>query len=116
MSAARKLGKSQANRLAEIEEQLLYMSEVPDGMELFEYCMNEIAAKADKIDKMAGRLEAMSFRKLMIRVEALENKVITPGSFECRDCSTGSVARMEERVEGLNKAQPAIVQMVSKTS
>ena len=61
------------------------MSEVPDRMGLLESRMNEIFAKADKIDEMVGHLEAMPVRQLMFRVEALEDKVITYGGFEHRD-------------------------------
>ena len=69
MSAAKQLGKSQAERLAEIEEQLLYMNEVHDGMRLWESRMNEIAAKADKIDEMVGCLEAMLVSELMTKLD-----------------------------------------------
>ena len=89
MSAAKQLGKSQADRLAKIEEQLLYMSEVSDGMRLLKFCLNEITAKADMTDEMASRLETMSICELMNRVKILEDKATSAGGFECRDSSTG---------------------------
>ena len=85
MSAAKQLGKSQANRLAGIEDQLLCMSEVLDRMGLLDSRMNEIATKADRIDEMAGRLEAMPIPELMTRVEVLEDRATTAGGFEHRD-------------------------------
>ncbi|XP_022981546.1 uncharacterized protein LOC111480631 [Cucurbita maxima] len=116
MSTAKQLGKSQADRLVKIEDQLLYSNEVLDRMKLLESCMNEIAIKADKINEMTGRLEAMSVRELMIRVETLEEKAATVGGFEYGDSSTGFVARMEERIEDLKDNQQTIVQMVSEMS
>ena len=92
------------------------MSEVLDGMGLLESHMTEIAAKVDRIDEMAGHLEEMPVRELMSSVEALEDKATTSGGFEHRNSSTGSVARMEERIEGLDDAQQAIVKMVSNLS
>ena len=92
------------------------MSEVPNGMKLLESRMNEIIAKADRINEMTSHLEEMFVCELMIRVEALEDKATTTGSFKHRDSSTAFAARMEESIEGLNNAQQAIIQMVSKMS
>lgn len=90
------------------------MNEVPDEMGILESRMNEIAIKAYRLNEMTDRLEAMPTHELIIRVETLENKATTDGDFKCRDSSTGSVAQMEAQVEGLNKAQQLIVQMVLK--
>ena len=92
------------------------MSEVLDGMELLESRMNDIATKADKFIEKAGRLETMHVRELMTTVEALEDKATRAGSFERGDCSMGSVARTEERMEGLENTQLAIIKMVSDLS
>ena len=75
---------------------------------LLESRMNEIAAKADRMDEMASCLEAMPVCKLMNMVEVLEDKATTVGGFESRDSSTGSIVRVEEHVEGLNNVQQAI--------
>ncbi|KAG7029886.1 hypothetical protein SDJN02_08229, partial [Cucurbita argyrosperma subsp. argyrosperma] len=96
MSTAKQLGKSQANRLAGIKDQLLCMSEVPDGMGLLDSRMNEISAKADRINEMAGRLEAMPVRELMTRVEVLEDEATTVGGFEHRDSLTGFQSAMPQ--------------------
>ena len=80
------------------------MSEVPNRMGLLESRMNEITTKAGMIDEMTSRLEVMPIRELMTRVEALEKKATIVGGFECRDSSMGCVARMEERVKGLDNA------------
>ena len=47
-----------------IENRLLYLNEVPDGMKLLESHTNEIAAKADRIDEMA---EAMLVHELLVK-------------------------------------------------
>ena len=116
MLAKKQLGKSQTDRLAKIEEQLLCMSEIPDEMGLLESRMNEMSAKSDRFNEKARHLETMSILELMTRVEALEDKATRASIFERGDFSTGSVARMEEYVEGLYNAQLAIVQMVSDLS
>ena len=59
MSAAKELGKSQTNQLVETENQLLHLSEVRDEMGLLKSCMNSIFANADRINKLAGRLEKL---------------------------------------------------------
>ena len=67
--------------------------------------MNEIVAKTNRINEMTGFIEAMSIPKLMIRVEALENKATTTDCFKRRDSSTGFVVRMEEHIENLDNVQ-----------
>ena len=113
MFATKQLGKSQANRLVEIEEQLLYMSEVPNGIGLLVSCMNEIVVKTNKIDKMAGHLKAMPVVELMIGVKALEDKDTTTGGFECRNSSMAFIAQTEELIDSLDNAQQVMVQMIS---
>ena len=88
--------------MVEIEDHFLYLSEVPNEMGLLESRMNEIVAKADRIDEMAGRIEAILVHKLMVRVEALENKPITVDCFEHGDSSMGSVAQMEKCIKNLD--------------
>jgi len=96
------LGKSHVDRLVEIEERMLYLIEVPDSVRFLEYRLDEIAAKADTIDAVAGRLDGMPVQELMMRVETLEDKVTRPCGFERGDSLSGSVAHMEERVENLD--------------
>ena len=74
MFVAKELGKFKVDQSIEIEDQLLYLSEVPNGIRLLEFRMNEIVAKGDRIDEMVGHLETMSIRELMVRVKALEVK------------------------------------------
>ena len=94
--------------MVKIKDHLLYLSDVLDGMGLLESHMNKISTKVDKIDKMAGRLEAMSVHELMVRDEALEDKATTVVGFEREDSSLGSIAQMKECIKGLDSAQQAI--------
>ena len=112
MYVAKQLSKSQADQLVEIEGQLLYLSEVPNGMSLLESRMNKIAAKADRINEMTDHIEAMSAYELMVTVETLKDKVTIAGGFDRGDNSMSSVAQMEECIEGLDNAQQDIIQMV----
>ena len=59
MFAAKELGKSQANQLVEIKNQLLYLCDVPDELGLLKSRINFIFAKADRINELAGRLEKL---------------------------------------------------------
>lgn len=77
------------------------MSEAPEAMSHLESPMNEIAAKTNMIDEMAGCLKAMSVSELMSRVEALKEKTTIASGFKCRDSSMDSGARIEEHVVGL---------------
>jgi len=116
MSTAKQLTKSQVDRLVEIEEQMLYLREVPDALRFLETRVQEISEKADGIDAVAGRLDGMPVKELMLRVETLETKAARPSSFERGDSSSNSVAHMEERVEELDSSQKAIIQMVTDLS
>ena len=57
MFATKELDKPQTDWLIEIEDQVLYLSEAPDAVELLESHKNEIAAKADIIEKMVCHQE-----------------------------------------------------------
>lgn len=73
---------SQAYRLVGIKDQMLYISEVLDGIWLLESRINEIVTKSKMIDEMTGPLKAMSPRELMVWVEFLEDKITTTSDFE----------------------------------
>lgn len=92
-----------------IEDRLLYLNEVPDGMKLLESHTNEIAAKANRIDEMVGRLETMPVHELLVKLDALEDKATISSGFEHSDSSMDFVTLMEEHIEGLDNAQQVIV-------
>ena len=78
--------------------------------------MDKIDAKANMIDETIAYLGTMSIRKLMVRVETLEYKTTTVGSFPHEDSSLGSVFQMKEHIKGLDNAQETIIQMVQMVS
>ncbi|KAA0050282.1 uncharacterized protein E5676_scaffold3369G00010 [Cucumis melo var. makuwa] len=50
MSSANQSGKTQKDRLVELEEQMLYLTEVLDSIRFLESRLEEIAEKTDTID------------------------------------------------------------------
>ena len=109
MFCTKPLGKSQTDRLVEIEDQLLYLSEVLDRMRLLESRMSEIDVKVNRIDELADRLETMPVCELMVRIEALEDKAITSGGFENGDSSTSTIVLVKKCIEGFDNDEQVIV-------
>ncbi|KAA0025805.1 senescence-specific cysteine protease sag39 [Cucumis melo var. makuwa] len=99
MSSANPSSKAQRDRLVELEEQMLYLVEVPDSIRFLESRLEEIAEKTNMIDAVAGRVEGLPIQELLARVDTLEGTVGRTGSHEHRDSSTDSVAHIEERVQ-----------------
>ena len=64
MSNAKQMGKTHNERLVEIKEQMLYLVEVPDSINLLETRLNEISKKVDAIDVMSGRLDGLLIQDL----------------------------------------------------
>ncbi|KAA0055407.1 uncharacterized protein E5676_scaffold1428G00300 [Cucumis melo var. makuwa] len=116
MSSANPSGKAQRDRLVELEEQMLYLVEVPDSIRFLESRLEEIAEKNDMIDPVAGRVEGLSIQELLARVDTLEGTVGRTGSHERGDSSTGSVAHIEERVQELDNSQKTLLEMINDMS
>lgn len=108
--------KSRVDRSVEIEEKMLYPSEVLDNLGFLESSLNEIATKVNIIDVAASRLDRMSIQELMPQVESLEDKVTWISGFRGGDSSTSFVPRIKEHVGGLNNSQKVISQMISEIS
>ncbi|TYK28632.1 uncharacterized protein E5676_scaffold2030G00580 [Cucumis melo var. makuwa] len=113
MSSANPSGKAQRDRLVELEEQMLYLVEVPNSIRFLESRLEEIAEKADTIDAVAGRVKGLSIQELLARVDTLEGKVGRTGSHERGDSSTGSVAHIEEHVQELDSSQMTLLEMIN---
>ena len=64
MSNAKQMGKTHNERLVEIKEQMLYLVEVLDSINLLETRLNEISKKVDAIDAMSGRLDGLLIQDL----------------------------------------------------
>ncbi|TYK14923.1 uncharacterized protein E5676_scaffold1623G00160 [Cucumis melo var. makuwa] len=75
MSLANPSGKAQKDRLVELEEQMLYLVEVPNSIRYLESHVEEIFEKTDTIDAVAGRVEGLPIQKLLVRVDTLEVNV-----------------------------------------
>ncbi|KAA0065910.1 senescence-specific cysteine protease sag39 [Cucumis melo var. makuwa] len=118
MSSANPSGKSQKDRLVEIEEQMLYLVEVPDSIRYLESRLDEISEKIDTIDAVAGRIEGLPIQELLARVETLEanTNVGRTINYERGESSSGFTAHMEERVSELDSSQKALLEMINGMS
>ncbi|KAA0043298.1 uncharacterized protein E5676_scaffold129G00780 [Cucumis melo var. makuwa] len=85
-------GKTQKDRLVELEEQMLYLVEVPDSIRFLESRLKEISEKADTIDAVAGHVEDYRYKSF---------------------CSLGFVTHLKERVNELYSSQKIILEMIN---
>ncbi|KAA0033369.1 9-cis-epoxycarotenoid dioxygenase NCED6 [Cucumis melo var. makuwa] len=118
MSSSNPSGKAQRDRLVEIEEQMLYLVEVPDSIRYLESRVDEIFEKADTIDAVAGRVEGLPIQDLLARVDALEENTNARRTinYERGESSSGFAAHMEERVSELDSAQKTLLEMINGMS
>ena len=75
MSTTKSTPKSQADRLALIEEEMLFLKEVPDTIRFLEAWVIELNRKVVEIDAMGNRLDGLSIAELMFRLTSLEKRV-----------------------------------------
>ncbi|KAA0064190.1 uncharacterized protein E6C27_scaffold548G001290 [Cucumis melo var. makuwa] len=118
MSSSNPSGKAQRDRLVEIEEQMLYLVEVPDSIRYLESRVEEISEKANMIDAVAGRVEGLPIQELLARVDALEENTNARRTinYERGESSSGFAAHMEERVGELDNAQKTLLEMINGMS
>ncbi|TYK02461.1 uncharacterized protein E5676_scaffold1738G00820 [Cucumis melo var. makuwa] len=116
MSSTNPSGKTQKDRLVELEEQMLYLVEVPDSICYLESRLDEISEKTDTIDAVAGCVEGLPIQELLARVDTLEVNVRRTGNYEYRDSSSGFVAHMEGRVNELDSSQKTLLEMINDMS
>ncbi|KAA0066144.1 Endo-1,4-beta-xylanase A [Cucumis melo var. makuwa] len=118
MSSADSLGKAQRDRLAELEEQMLYLAEVPDSIRYLESHFEEISEKASTIDAVVGRVEGLPIQELLVRVDTLETNtnVRRTINYERVDSSSGFAAHMEEHVSELDSSQKTLLEMINDMS
>ncbi|TYK19839.1 uncharacterized protein E5676_scaffold811G00460 [Cucumis melo var. makuwa] len=118
MSSSNPSGKAQRDRLVEIEEQMLYLVEVPDSIRYLESRVDEISEKANMIDAVAGRVEGLPIQELLARVDALEENTNARRTinYERGESSSGLGAHMEERVGELDNAQKTLLEMINGMS
>ncbi|KAA0057412.1 uncharacterized protein E6C27_scaffold280G002880 [Cucumis melo var. makuwa] len=115
MSSSNPSGKAQRDRLVEIEEQMLYLVEVPDPIRYLESRVDEISEKANMIDAVAGRVKGLPIQELLARVDALEENTNArrTTNYERGESSSGFGAHMEERVGELDNAQKTLLEMIN---
>ncbi|KAA0049998.1 reverse transcriptase [Cucumis melo var. makuwa] len=118
MSSVNPSGKAQKDRLAELEEQMLYLVEVPDSIRYLESRLDEISEKTDAIDAVVGRLEALLIQELLARVVTLETNISVERTvnYERGDSSSGFATHMEERVSELDCSQKTLLEMINDMS
>ncbi|KAA0054245.1 uncharacterized protein E5676_scaffold45G00610 [Cucumis melo var. makuwa] len=118
MSSANPSGKAQKDRLAELEEQMPYLVEVPDSICYLEFRLDEISEKTDTIDAVAGRVEGLPIQELLARVDTLETNtnVIRTVNYERGDSSSGFAIHMEECVSELDSSQKTLLEMINGMS
>ncbi|KAA0036510.1 uncharacterized protein E6C27_scaffold17875G00010 [Cucumis melo var. makuwa] len=118
MSSSNPSGKAQRDRLVEIEEQMLYLVEVPDSIRYLESRVDEISEKANMIDAVAGRVEGLPIQELLARVDALEENTNARRTinYERGESSSGFGAHMEERVGEIDNAQKTLLEMINGMS
>ena len=114
ISTAKRASKTHEERLVGIEEQILHLMEVPGSIRLMEERLEEVSERADAVDVVSGRLDGLPIQDLLARVDTLESQILRIGnvSYERGDSSSGSVARMEERVMELDNSQKDIMEMI----
>ncbi|KAA0046343.1 uncharacterized protein E5676_scaffold426G00500 [Cucumis melo var. makuwa] len=116
MSSANPSDKAQRDRLVELEEQMLYLAEVPDSIRFLESRLEEITEKTDTIDVVAGRVEGLPIQELLARVNTLEGNIRRTVSYEYGDSSSGFVAHMEERINELDSSQKTLLEIINNMS
>ena len=106
MSTAKRASKTHEERLVGIEEQMLHLMEVPDSIRFMEERLEEVSERAAAVDAVSGRLDGLPIQDLLARVDMLESQIQRIGNvpYERGDSSSGSVARMEERVMELDNS------------
>ena len=75
MSTTKSTPKSQADWLTLIEEEMLFLKEVPDTICFLEAWVTELNGKVVEIDGMKNCLDGLPIAELRFRVTSLEEKV-----------------------------------------
>ncbi|KAA0053377.1 uncharacterized protein E6C27_scaffold428G00350 [Cucumis melo var. makuwa] len=113
MSMTNQSDKVQKDRLVELEEQMLYLMEVPDSIHFLESRLKEISKKVDTIDAVAGCIKRLPIQELLARIDTLKVNVGITGNYERGDSFSGSVTHIEERVNELDSSQKTPLEMIN---
>ena len=80
MSTTKSTPKVQADRLTLIEEEMLFLKEVPNTIRFLEARVKELSGKVVEIDVMGNHLDGLPIAELMFRVTSLKKKVAPTSS------------------------------------
>ena len=94
MLTVKQLSKSQFERLIEIEEQFLYMRELPDEVIFLWTRLDELDEKVQEIDVLNYQIDGLPINKLTLRVDSIEHKVARTDSFECGSSASSSLSHI----------------------
>ena len=111
MSATKSTPKAQADRLTLIEEEMLFLKEVPDTLRFLEARVTELTGKVVEIDAMGNRLNGLPIAELMFRVASLEKRVAPSSSPKPSGSLDSSVAHKEGRGEEFDMLQNTMMNL-----
>ena len=111
MSTTKSTPKSQADRLTLIDEEMLFLKEVPDTVRFLEAQMTELNGKVVEIDTMGNRLDGLPIKELMFRVASLEERVTPTSSSRPAGSPDSSIAHKEGRGEEFDELQNTMLKL-----
>ncbi|XP_022975706.1 uncharacterized protein LOC111475733, partial [Cucurbita maxima] len=111
MSTTKSTPKAQADRLTLIEEEMLFLKEVPYTLRFLEARVTELSDKVVGIDAMGNRLDGLPIAELMFRVTSLEERVAPTSSPKPSGSPDSSVAHKEGRGEEFDVLQNTMMSL-----
>ena len=112
MSTKKSTTKSQADRLTLIEEEMLFLKEVPNTIRFLEARVTKLNGKVVEIDAMGNRLDELPIIELMFRVASLEERVTPTSSSRPAGSPDSSVAHKEGRGEEFDELQNTMMKFI----
>ena len=111
MSATKSTPKAQADQFMLIEEEMLFLKEVPDTLRFLEARVIELSGKVVEIYAMDNRLDGLPIAELMYRVTSLEERVAPTSSPKPSGSPDSSVAHKEGRGEEFDVLQNTMMSL-----
>ena len=111
MSMTKSTPKSHADRLTLIEEEMLFLKEVPDTIRFLEARVTELNGKIVEIDAMGNRLDVLSISELMFRVFSLKERVALTSSSRPSGSPDSSITHKERRGEEFDVLQNTMMSL-----
>ena len=111
MSATKSTPKAQADWLTLIEEEMLFLKEVPDTLRFLEAWVTELSGKVIEIDAMGNCLDGLLNPEMMFRVTLLEERVAPTSSPKPSRSLDSSVAHKEGRGEEFDVLQNTMMSL-----